>query len=194
MDDEAYEAIYQAWYGGMRSAPKLAAKFGWSDEMIRSLVNVGNPRRHWLSFKARATLEVDTARLAENRAAAKIADLVVSEWEKAKADNLKLIYAHKGTIAALLKQFRDSLPAVDFTKLKAGTAAMIARSLAQATDTLVKAEALMLGKPTERHEVNPGDGWSRLTDEQLAAIAENAQLPPDVSEETLFPPPPPSTN
>ena len=52
----------------------------------------------------------------------------------------------------------------------------------------------MLGKPTERHEVNPGDGWSRLTDEQLAAIAENAQLPPDVSEETLFPPPPPSTN
>jgi len=180
------DAIFAAWKMGMRSPLALGTKYGWSDETIRTLIKHGNKRRGWQPYEMRLALEEASMRAASTEATAKIADKVVDAWEKAKANDLALINGNKGLIAELMSKFKAGLATVDFANMTGSNACNNARALAAAVDTLVKAESLLLGKPTERQEIQPGDGWSKLTSEQLEYIAAHGKLPPDVTEDMIY--------
>ena len=186
MTEQECDAIYAAWDGGLRSSVSLGEKFGWSDETVRVLIKHGNKRRGWQPFALRKALEESTLKAATDVAKEKIASRVVDQWEKAKEWDLALIQGNKKILGEMLQKFIEVVKKVDFSTMSASAACNNARSLAAAVDTLVKAESLLLGKPTERQEINPGDGWTKLTPEQLEYIAANGKLPPDVSEDVLF--------
>jgi len=186
ISEQEHDAIYAAWSGGLTSSVSLGLKFGYSDETIRVLIKHGNKRRGWQPFAARKAVEGTAIYEATKAAQAKITDRVMDAWERAKDNDLALINNNKILIAGLIAEFRKGLASVDFSKMSSGTACNNARSLAAAVDTLIRAESLLLGKPTERKEINPGDGWSKLTEAQLEFIAANGKLPPDVSEDVLF--------
>ena len=188
MTEEEYEAIYQSWRGGLKSSVSLGLKFGWSDETIRVLLKYGNKRRNWLPFAQREAIATESLRQATTAVAEKIAGRAVDDWEKAKTHDLLLINGSKVMLAGLLKKFQESVNTVDFSKMSGGSACANARALATAIEVLVRAESLLLGKPTERKEITPGDGWDKLNLEQLQYVIDHhGQLPPDMDEGALFP-------
>jgi hypothetical protein len=187
MTEAEYNAIYQAWKGGLRNSVHLGAKFGWSDETIRQLVKKGNVRRSWLSFEKQLLLDTESMREAKLLASEKIADRAADAWDKAKAVDLALINGNKRMVSEMIQRFMRAVETVKFDGMSGVAACTNARALAAAIDLLVKAESLLLGKATERKEISAGDGWDKLTPEQATYIVEHGgQLPPDVNEDVLY--------
>jgi len=186
MSEEEHDAIFASWKAGLRGPTALGNRYGWSDETIRRLIKHGMPTRGWQPFAIRLSLEEAATRAAGAVATAKIADKIVDEWEKAKTNDLALINGNKGLLAQLITKFKAGMDSLTFDGMTSATACNNARALAAAVDTLVKAESLLMGKPTERQEIQPGDGWSKLTAEQLEFIVQNGKLPPDVPEDMIY--------
>ena len=185
--EEEHDCIFAAWKSGMRSSVALAAKFGYSDETMRVMIKFGNKRRGWQPFAMQQALEEASMHAASSAATEKIAAKISDAWEKAKEIDLALINGNKRIVGEMIQKFIQAVKTVDFSAMTGTAACHNARALAAAVDTLVKAESLLLGKPTERKEINPGDGWSELTPEQAAYIVEHqGQLPPDVNDEALY--------
>lgn len=198
--DEVRDKMYADWKAGTpRATNTLARKYGISFVTARRIIVQGNASRGWQPFKVMLALESETVKKAEAAAEEKITETLVDEWQKARGQDLTLLQAQKSLLARLLKQFKENLEAITFGSTyydKNGEAHEVpvtwseavgsASRLAQATEILVKAESLLMGKPTERKDVNVTDPWEKLTPEQCRQIAETGQLPDGVTEEELF--------
>jgi hypothetical protein len=199
VSDDLRWIVYLDWKAGTRHVMTLARKHGMTFQTAKKLMQ-GNPLRNWPSFEAQLALEHETLKTAESIAAEKIAGTVLTEWEKARKDNLIVVNGIKSSLFASVKKLVDTMrEGVDFARIEytkdgsairipmSGTEALAnARTAAQAADLLVKIESLLYDKPTERKEVKVEDPWKKLTPEQMEEFARTGELPASVDVEQLF--------
>ena len=199
VDDALRWTIYLDWKDGTRHVTTLSRKHGVTYQTVKKLMD-GNPLRKWPSFEAQLALEHETLKSAETIAAEKIAVQVLSEWEKARNDDLIVVNGVKSALFASVKKLVDTMTGgVDFARVEytkdgaairipmSGTEALAnARTAAQAADLIVKIESLLYDKPTERKEVKVESPWKKLTPEQMEEFARTGDLPASVDVEQLF--------
>jgi hypothetical protein len=201
INDDLRMIIYRDWKAGTRHLTTLARKYNMSFSTVKRLVLKGNPNRAWCSFEAQLALEHATLKSAEAIASEKIAGVVLTEWERARKNNLAVVGGIKEALWSSVKKLVEEMKTgVDFARIEytkegaairipmSGTEAMAnARTAAQAADLLVKIESLLYDKPTERKTVKVEDPWKQLTPDQMEEFARTGDLPAGVDVEQLFP-------
>ena len=199
--DELRWAMYEDWKAGCRYTMTLARRHGVTFSTAKAVME-GNPRRNWPSFEAQLALAHETLKSAQAIASEKIAETVLTEWEKARRNDLVIVSGAKGTLYALAEKLAKEMKTISFdsvfydkfgnahtVKMGATEALSNARTLAQALDLVVKIESLLHDKPTENKKVVVEERWKDLTPEQLEYFAVTGKVPEGVSEEYMFGPP-----
>ena len=202
-----YYAVYEDWKIGELKLNQLARKHGLSWMAVRDMVVIGKKQMGLCSFEDRLKAEkkggLNDAQVAQVTAI--VASAALDEWEKAKEEDVKLLTVAKAILHRLMMTFVREIPGVTFTRkrrekdkngawhtidvpLDGLEAACVADRLATFLDKMIKAECLILGKPTERIEQVTGQqgGVLSLTDQQLEQLGESGILPPGVSDDVLF--------
>jgi hypothetical protein len=191
--------VYLDWKAGTRHISTLARKHGTSFPSMRTLVKEGNKLREWPDFMTQLAMENETLKSAQSIAAEKIAEQVLSEWDKARRNDLVIVAGTKGTLYALAEKLSKEMKTISFdrtvfdkdgnahtVKMGATEALSNARTLAQAMDLVVKIESLLHDKPTENKKVVVEERWKNLTPDQLEFYAVNGKWPEGVNEDDVL--------
>jgi hypothetical protein len=197
--DELRWAMYEDWKAGCRYTMTLARRHGVTFSTAKAVME-GNPRRDWPSFEAQLALGHETLKSAQAIASEKIAETVLTEWEKARKEDLAMVQGTKASTWALIKKLAEASKTVDFIRTEIdkdgnvhkvpmgpSEALSAARTAAQTMDLIVKIESLLHDKPTENKKVVvERERWANLTPEQLEAFAVTGKWPEGVSEDDVL--------
>lgn len=200
-----YEAMWEAWRDGNRSKRALSKMFRCSWETVHRIVEKGSPRNNWTSLRERTKIWDAQQFQAQQTAAATTAIQQTDEYQKARAEQLKISQAGKAGIAILMRKLAIATQNATFVRQrkttdKSGNTIMVdvppdahelahtAQKLVQGLTELGKHESFWLGGPTERPEITGAlSGVLSLPEDKLLAIIENGgALPDGVTDEQLF--------
>jgi hypothetical protein len=199
IDDATRMVIYQDWKAGTRHLTALARKYAMSFSTIKKLVQEGNKFRDWPNFEAQLALEHETLKSAQAIASEKIAEQVLTEWEKARKEDLAMVQGTKASTWALIKKLAEAAKTVDFVRteidkdgnkyllpMSPSEALSASRTAAQTIDLLVKVESLLHDRPTENKKVVVEERWKSMTPEQLEYFAVHGKWPEGVNEDDVL--------
>ena len=199
-----YDAMWEAYRDGLRSARGLANQFNVSEQTATKAIKQGWPQRNWPSLAQKAAMWDQQKLELEQKAAAEKYRETVDEWYRARKQNLGLAGAAKGTLATLAKTMLEAARAAKPTKtvrrregnrfvesqepLDLVETGVAMQKIAAAIETISKVEAYWLGGPSEREDAAAAQAGQQasLTPEQMQFIIEHdGQLPPGVTDEQL---------
>lgn len=195
-----WEQVYQAWKaGGGHDA--LLARFGISCDTLNRWKSKGVPTSGWPSFKQRRLAEDQTTIEAKQKAAERIADAMVTDYEKVRDENLKVLRAARAVIGAQVAKLIQGVSNVAFTRkvnvynadgakqtidrpLDICEAANASRSLSNALVNVGKMEVMFTGKPSDDEEpkgpIVP-EGVTLSKEELDYVNTHDGQLPPGMT-------------
>jgi len=208
MTHALYEAMWEAYKQGDRKHRSLMKRFDISQVTVSRAINKGWPDYGWIPYKDRM-LALEQAKIdREAKDAREVSESQKNEWQKAKADSLKISQGVRIAVARLLRGLVDAAERATFTRTKRirqpdGTftvqeapmnAYEVSECLRRIASSVREIGAHDIGwlmdEPARFAEVSDRyKGFLQLTEEQMDHIVKTGgQLPPGVTLEQLLGP------